>query len=316
MSISQDTSIASTAAQGDAFCVAVDWGTSSFRAWLLARDGKVLAESRGPEGMTHCVTSGFEPVLRAHLVKLAAPASLPILICGMAGARQGWVEAPYVDAPTRLTDFATRAVRVPNGFADIRILPGIAQRDPLAPEVMRGEETQLLGLGAGVARQLVCMPGTHSKWVVLEDGWLRRFATLMTGELFGLLSKHSTLAFAIEADVKFGTDAPAFLNALDKGAADPCLALSRLFGVRAAQLLGFETRSDGAAHLSGLLIGAEVLAARQNFPDHADVTLVASGSVAELYRAALQRVGLNVKHVDADHAVRQGLYLAAHSLWA
>lgn len=316
MSISQDTSIASTAAQGDAFCVAIDWGSSSFRVWLLARDSKVLAESRGPEGMTHCVTSGFEPVLRAHLVKLAAPASLPILICGMAGARQGWVEAPYVDAPTRLTDFATRAVRVPNGFADIRILPGISQRDPLAPEVMRGEETQLLGLGAGVARQLVCMPGTHSKWVVLEDGWLRRFATLMTGELFGLLSKHSTLAFAIEADVRFGADAPAFLNALDKGAADPCLALSRLFGVRAAQLLGFETRSDGAAHLSGLLIGAEVLAARQNFPDHADVTLVASGSVAELYRAALQRVGLNVKHVDADHAVRQGLYLAAHSLWA
>lgn len=316
MSTSKDASISSSAPQKDAFCVAVDWGTTSFRAWLLARDGSVLAESRGPEGMTHCVTSGFEAVLRAHLVTLAAPASLPILICGMAGARQGWVEAPYVDAPTRLTDFAARAVSVPNGFADIRILPGIAQRDALAPEVMRGEETQLIGLGDHAGHQLVCMPGTHSKWVVLEDGWLKRFATAMTGELFGLLSQHSTLAFAIDTDVRFDADAPAFLGALDKATKDSGLALSGLFGVRAAQLLGFETRSDGAAHLSGLLIGAEILAARQNFPDHTEVTLVASGAVADLYRMALQRAGLGVRHVDADHAVRQGLYLAARSLWA
>lgn len=295
---------------------AIDWGTTRLRVWLLDAGGAVIDERRSDEGLLTAQHKGFATVLDRHLRDMAAPENLPAIVCGMAGARQGWVEAPYVDAPTRLNDFAARAVSVPNSFADIRILPGVAQRDPLAPEVMRGEETQLLGLGDGVARQLVCMPGTHSKWVVLEDGWLRRFATLMTGELFGLLNKHSTLAFAIDADVKFGADAPAFLNALDKGVADPCLALSRLFGVRASQLLGFEAKSDGAAHLSGLLIGAEVLAARQNFPDHTDVTLVASGSVADLYRVALHRVGLNVKHVDADHAVRQGLYLAAHSIWA
>ena len=297
----------------EAFCVIVDWGTTSFRAWLVARDGGVLAESRGREGMTHCVTSGFEPVLRAHLAAMEAPVGLPVLICGMAGARQGWVEAPYVDAPTRLADFAASAVSVPNGFTDIRILPGIAQRDPLAPEVMRGEETQLLGLGDAAPRRLVCMPGTHSKWVEIEDGWVRRFATFITGELFSLLSKHSTLAFAMDGDTPFGADTPAFVKALDK-ASD--LSLGGLFGVRAAQLLSFETRADGAAHLSGLLIGAEALAARQNFPDYGDVTLIASGSIVDLYNAALQRMGLNVRHVDADDAVRRGLFSAAHSIWA
>lgn len=299
----------------DAFCVIVDWGTTSFRAWLVARDGGVLAESRGREGMTHCVTSGFEPVLRAHLAKMDAPIGPPILICGMAGARQGWVEASYVDAPTRLADFAASAVSVPNGFADIRILPGIAQRDPAAPEVMRGEETQLLGLGSGPVRQLVCMPGTHSKWVVLEDGWVKSFATFMTGELFSLLSKNSTLAFAVDADIPFGANAPAFVKALDKEAAD-LPGLSGLFGVRASQLLGFETREDGAAHLSGLLIGAEALAARQSFSGYTDATLVASGPVADLYTAALRRAGLNVRHVDAEQSVRDGLYAAAKSIWA
>ena len=315
MSNAAETSLP-PAAQGQGFCVAVDWGTSSFRAWLLSRDGDVLAESRGPEGMTHCATAGFEPVLRAHVERLGAAKDLPVLICGMAGARQGWIEAPYVDTPTQLAELAVRAVRAPADFADIRILPGLAQRDPLAPEVMRGEETQLMGLGDAAPQRLVCMPGTHCKWVVLENGWVRRFTTFMTGEVFALLRKHSTLAFAVEAGTGFDATSPAFLRALEIGLADPGLVLSRLFGVRAAQLLEFEGRDEGAAHLSGLLIGAEVVAARLNFPDSAEVTLVATGATAGLYGAAFERCGLDVRCVDADQAVRQGLHAAARILWA
>src|SRR5215210_6167504 len=119
--------------------VAVDWGTSSFRGWLMSAKGDVLAESRGVEGMLHCTGTGFAPVLRDHLARLGAIKQTPVLICGMAGARQGWVEAPYLHTPTRLDALHEGAVRVDAG-TDIRILPGIAQARADRPDVMRGEE--------------------------------------------------------------------------------------------------------------------------------------------------------------------------------
>ncbi len=124
--------------------VAVDWGTSSFRGWLMSADGEALAESRGVEGMLHCSGTGFAPVLRDHLAKLGAPDGIPVLICGMAGARQGWAEAPYLKTPTRLDALHEGAIRV-GARSDIRILPGIAQARADRPDAMRGEETQHLG---------------------------------------------------------------------------------------------------------------------------------------------------------------------------
>ncbi|HEU0149283.1 MAG TPA: 2-dehydro-3-deoxygalactonokinase, partial [Bradyrhizobium sp.] len=154
----------STADRSSGAFVAVDWGTSSFRGWLMAADGTVLAESRGPEGMLHCVDSGFAPVLRDHLVKLGANEHLPVLICGMAGAKQGWVEAPYLRTPTRLDALHEGAIQV-DAPGDVRILPGVAQARVEQPDVMRGEETQLLGITESDFTGLVCIPGTHSKWV-------------------------------------------------------------------------------------------------------------------------------------------------------
>ncbi|MDU6728173.1 MAG: 2-dehydro-3-deoxygalactonokinase, partial [Bradyrhizobium sp.] len=147
--------------------VAVDWGTSSFRAWLMAADGTELAESRGPEGMLQCATSGFAPVLRDHLRKLGGPADLPVLICGMAGARQGWVEAPYLQTPTRLDALHAGAICVETE-GDVRILPGLAQARADQPDVMRGEETQLFGVTEPGFSGIVCIPGTHSKWIRVE----------------------------------------------------------------------------------------------------------------------------------------------------
>ncbi|HKU07750.1 MAG TPA: 2-dehydro-3-deoxygalactonokinase, partial [Bradyrhizobium sp.] len=120
--------------------VAVDWGTSSFRAWLMSAQAEALAESRGGEGMLHCVSAGFAPVLADHLARLGAPDRIPVLICGMAGARQGWAEAPYLKTPTRLDALHEGAIRLDAG-SDIRILPGIAQARGDRPDVMRGEET-------------------------------------------------------------------------------------------------------------------------------------------------------------------------------
>ena len=164
----------------------------------MSAKGDVLAESRGSEGMLHCAGTGFAPVLRDHLARLGAPEKLPVLICGMAGARQGWVEAPYLKTPTRLDALHEGAVRVDAG-TDIRILPGIAQARADRPDVMRGEETQLLGMIDPAFTGLVCIPGTHSKWVKIEAGAIVEFATYMTGELFSVISQHSILSHAVEA---------------------------------------------------------------------------------------------------------------------
>ena len=132
--------------------VAVDWGTSSFRLWLIDRAGRIVVERRSDEGMLASAKAGFAAVLQSHLLAVGAADDLPVLICGMAGARQGWVEAGYVDTPARLAAILEQAALVPGQSRDIRILPGIAQRDATAPDVMRGEETQLLGsLGVDAA---------------------------------------------------------------------------------------------------------------------------------------------------------------------
>lgn len=179
--------------------VAVDWGTSSFRLWLIDRTGVVLAERRSGEGMLAAAKTGFAAVLQSHLAAVEAPAHLPVLVCGMAGAKTGWVEAGYVDTPAPLAAVLEQAAHVPGEARDIRILPGIAQRDTRAPDVMRGEETQLLGaLGLDAAGEaLVCMPGTHSKWVRLKDDTIAHFSTFMTGELFSVVSRETILSLAV-----------------------------------------------------------------------------------------------------------------------
>ncbi|MDN5788022.1 2-dehydro-3-deoxygalactonokinase [Pseudorhodobacter sp.] len=301
--------------------VAVDWGTSSFRLWVMARDGRLHGESRGPEGMSHCVTAGFAPVLAAHLARAEAPADLPILICGMAGARQGWFEAPYADLPAPITALAAKAVRLPGHLLadlpnprDIRILPGLAQRDAAHPDVMRGEETQLFGLANQAIEGLVCLPGTHCKWANLQDGAVTGFASYITGELFDLLSRQSILRHAMPETYAIAPDDPDFLAAADQAMADPGLLTEALFPLRAGQLLDYRGREATQARLSGLLIGAEV--GRQVAGNALkSVTLVGQQGLGALYAAVLTRAGLSMKTVDAENASRQGLLAAAREIW-
>jgi 2-dehydro-3-deoxygalactonokinase len=294
--------------------VVVDWGTSSFRGWLMSADGEALAESRGGEGMLHCADAGFAPVLRDHLARLGAPAGAPVLICGMAGARQGWAEAPYLKTPTRLDALHEGAIRI-DAPGDIRILPGIAQARPDRPDVMRGEETQLLGVTESDFTGLVCIPGTHSKWVRIEAGRIVEFSTYMTGELFSVIAQHSILAHALETAGPPPVDSPTFREGLSTALAAPTALTASLFRLRAAQLLGFELRADGAVRLSGLLIGTELAdAARQHGPLRS-VRLIGAGSLGRLYEAALIGQGLDVTVVDAEQASRLGLAKAALGIW-
>jgi 2-dehydro-3-deoxygalactonokinase len=294
--------------------VVVDWGTSSFRGWLMSADGSALAESRGGEGMLHCASTGFAPVLRDHLARLGAPAGAPVLICGMAGARQGWAEAPYLKTPTRLDALHEGAIRI-DAPGDIRILPGIAQAQPDRPDVMRGEETQLLGVTEPDFTGLVCIPGTHSKWVRIDAGRIVEFSTYMTGELFSVIAQHSILAHAVETADALAADSPPFHDGLSAALAEPTALTASLFRLRASQLLGFEQRADGAARLSGLLIGTELADAGRRHGPLRSVRLIAAGSLGRLYEGALAGQGLDVTTVDAEQASRLGLAKAALAIW-
>ena len=304
---------ARSAAAASAF-VAVDWGTSSFRGWLMSADGEAIAESRGGEGMLHCINAGFAPVLRHHLERLGAPDGMPVLICGMAGARQGWAEAPYLKTPTRLDALHEGAIRI-DAPGDIRILPGIAQARADRPDVMRGEETQLLGVTEPDFTGLVCIPGTHSKWIRIEQGHIVEFSTYMTGELFSVISQHSILALAVDATGPSQADNGPFREGLSTALATPAGLTASLFRLRAAQLLGFEARSDGAARLSGLLIGTEIADARQRHGALRLLRLIGAGQLGELYKAALTAQGFAVTMVDAEQAARRGLGRAAINIW-
>ncbi|WFS01397.1 2-dehydro-3-deoxygalactonokinase [Rhizobium tumorigenes] len=295
--------------------VAVDWGTSSFRLWLIGTDGNILGERRSGEGMTTAASLGFAGVLQAHLDSLSVPADVPVIICGMAGARQGWVEAGYIDTPTSLSAILTGAVSVPGQDRDIRILPGLAQRSREAPDVIRGEETQLLGALSGESRgeQIVCMPGTHSKWVRVVDGTVSGFSTFMTGELFDVISKHSILAQAIAGAGE--PDTAAFEAAVGAIFKQPTMATSLLFGARSGQLLHGLSPAGAKAWISGTLIGAEIAGALSSAGDGATITLVASGGLQSLYETAFKSLSISYQTIDADAAVRRGLSAAAKAIW-
>ena len=295
---------------------AVDWGTTSFRIWLMTERGEVVGERRSAEGLTALAQDAFPAILEKHLEALGAPGDLPVVICGMAGSRQGWTEARYLDVPASLDEVVSNAVAPPDAARRVMILPGVAQRDEDRADVIRGEETQLIGAAAELRASgsdgSYCMPGTHSKWVRLEGRRIVGFSTFMTGELFALMARHSILAHTV-GSAEANPDAPAFRAAVVAGHRNPELLTSRMFSVRGGQLLFADTPEKAAARLSGFIIGAE-LAGSGCRPGIAPVRLVVSGKLSALYHSALAAIGVGVEEIDADRAVRGGLALAARAL--
>ena len=260
--------------------VAVDWGTSSLRLWAI-KDGEAVDERRSDQGMGRLTPDGFEPTLLAQLGDwLPDSGRLNVLICGMAGAKQGWHEAPYRGVPCPPSGLGVRAdARDPR--LKVRILPGLCQMDPL--DVMRGEETQIAGLLAlnpGFDGQ-VCLPGTHSKWARVAGGLVQEFTTFMTGELFDVLAKHSILRLSMGE----GWDAPAFLRAVTE-ACDAPLS-TQLFRLRAGALLSGLSPDSARARLSGLLIGSELSAVEATGP----VAVIGDNRLVGLYSEAMRALG-------------------------
>jgi 2-dehydro-3-deoxygalactonokinase len=294
--------------------VAVDWGTSNLRVWGIGPSGEVLFSRGSPQGMATLAPDAYPQVLAGILAPDLAPDGKPIdaLICGMAGARHGWREAPYLDAPADLSTLAAAAVTasVPGARLRARILPGVCQRGA-AEDVMRGEETQLLGLTTLIPHfsGIVCMPGTHCKWVELCGPRLQRFATVMTGELFGVLRAHSVLRHACSGSGQGPAHAEGFQSGLCEGVDAPQRLPALLFKVRAGALLSARTPDWCAGYLSGLLIGAEIGAQRE-WIGRGDLAILGSAGLVELYGAAMAKVGKPARIVDGHAASLAGLMAA------
>jgi 2-dehydro-3-deoxygalactonokinase len=295
--------------------VAVDWGTSNLRAWGIGAAGEVVFSRSSPEGMARLTPDAYPGVLAGLLAGATPPDKRPreILVCGMAGARQGWLEAPYLDTPADLGRLLAGAVRpsLPETGFDVRILPGVCQRTAGGEDVMRGEETQLLGLLAlrpGFSGT-VCMPGTHSKWARLDGGRIETFATAMTGELFEAVSAHTVVRHALAGE-QSGPEAEAGISAgLAAGLETPALLTSLLFRTRAASLLSGKGPDWCAGYLSGLLVGAEV-GGRREWIGEDIVPIIGSPRLCQIYTAALTQAGARTETIDATDATIAGLIAA------
>ncbi len=278
-------------------------------------NGDLLAEKYEPLGMTKLNPADYEPMLESMLLKLNVKDEIPVLICGMAGAAQGWQEANYIDVPTQLEDISSHAVKVKTKSRDVRILPGLAQRVKTNPDVMRGEETLLLGASSNnYDLKTYCMPGTHSKWVWLDKCEIQSFRTFMTGELFALLSEHSTLAPFMKNDESSLQDHPAFLRAIDEIIENPKSLTSSLFSLRSGALLfRNEDMIANAARLSGLCIGAEFNS--MQFDKANKIGLIAQGKLAATYAKVMHHLGIEFELIDSHDLALAGLKSCAQKLW-
>jgi 2-dehydro-3-deoxygalactonokinase len=271
--------------------IAVDWGTSNFRAFRINAEGAVVARCSSPQGILRVGEGNFEEALRAEVGAWLQEGENHILLCGMIGSRQGWVEAEYLRCPVGIEELAGSIVQVPFFGAEVLLVPGVmgpamGKDAANAPELMRGEETAVMGIlddcaGAG----LVCFPGTHSKWIQLSDRKIVSFTTSMTGEVYSALCKCTILERTMTGATV--TEEAAFRDGVIRSA-DSGGLLHHLFGVRTRVLMGQLREEASASYLSGLLIGHEV---RATMPRGARVVLVGAAQLCGLYAQAIEACG-------------------------
>jgi 2-dehydro-3-deoxygalactonokinase len=285
--------------------IAVDWGTSNLRAWAM-RDGAPVAEAGSAKGMGILARVGFEPALLELIEPWLGRGRMQVVACGMVGARQGWIEAPYAKVPCPPVSAGVTRAPVEDPRLDVSILPGLAQENP--PDVMRGEETQIAGFLSDDPGfdGILCLPGTHTKWVQISAGEVVNFRTYMTGEMFALMSKQSVLRHSMDE----GWDADVFAEAVADGMSSPHTLAGRFFSIRAEGLLSTPKSGAGKAKLSGLLIGAELAAARPYWLGQR-VAILGEGHLASLYAQALETQGAAPETHDVAEATLAGL-AAAH----
>jgi 2-dehydro-3-deoxygalactonokinase len=293
--------------------IAGDWGTSHLRLFLCDASGAALDGVDGPGAAA--AAGRFAEIFEDLTARWSQRhGALPAVLSGMVGSSFGWLQAPYVRCPARPEEIARGAVRVPGD--SIHLVPGLSCRNRLdAPDFLRGEETQVMGavqLETALRRgsHLLCLPGTHTKWVTLVDGAIHEFLTAPTGELFALLREHSVLVRSPP-----GIDSPpggtAFQQGLDRFNERPQIQLlHRLFECRSRQLGGELTAQESGAFLSGLLIASDIGGALPLMPQTSSsspVFLIGAPQLTALYASGLAAQGRATKLLDGAQASLAGL---------
>ena len=278
----------------------IDWGTSNRRAYLLHRDGRCLAQHADGQGML-AVGGKFADALAALRHDMQVGPDVPTIMSGMVGSASGWKEVPYLDTSVPLAQLPQHVVGVA-GHPECLIVPGYCQREG-GVDVMRGEETQLLGaLAMGVTDGWVVLPGTHSKWVKLEDGKVASLSTYMTGELFAMLAAGGTLAALMGPGED---DEAAFAAGMQEAQLGKPLS-NTLFGVRARVVSKEMPAAKARSFVSGLLIGTEFVAARQQ--QGSAINIIASHALSSRYASAAAHFGMAARVLDPDEVFRAALY--------
>ncbi|WP_417258923.1 2-dehydro-3-deoxygalactonokinase [Celeribacter sp.] len=287
--------------------IAVDWGTSNLRVWVM-RGTQVRERIVSDQGMGSITPREYEPVLLGLVAPYLSATTTRVLVCGMAGSRQGWAEAPYASVPCAPPNRDNAvSVATDDPRLSVSILPGMKQQTPA--DVMRGEETQIAGYLAQKPHfeGAICLPGTHSKWAQISAGTVAQFRTFMTGEVYALLSKTSILRHSVGETCD--------LEAFDAAVADmmrhPEAFTADLFGLRAGTLVGGLGEDAALGRLSGLMIGAEIAGAR-SFWSGQNVALIGAPKISALYARALTAQGVDVDIASGEDIVLEGLIAAYH----
>ncbi len=294
--------------------IALDWGSSSFRAYLMSTEGEILGEVTSGDGIGS-VAAGAYPATLKRLIGswLDAHSSIPVIASGMVGSRHGWREAAYVKCPAGPPDVAKRLTEVEADGRRVMLAPGLSYLDESGqPDVIRGEETEIFGIADAGAR-LIVLPGSHSKWAKVEGERVAAFRTFVTGELFAALRDHTVAgAFARAAPAKSPGQAFA-LGVLRGAAAASCQGgsglLGVLFGARSLPLMGSLPEDDAGEYLSGLLIGAEIEEGRRLYPGE-EPYVAGAEALVERYRAAFDALGVSAR-VAPPRAAARGLFRIA-----
>lgn len=276
--------------------VAIDWGTSSLRGALIdAASGTVLEEQSHARGILAVAPGEFPAVFESLFGEWMRPPGTRSLISGMAGSKQGWVEAPYCACPAGRAEVGARIVDIEPGR--IAIVPGLSVDHDGVPDVMRGEEVQIFGAMAlaDTSDGLFVLPGTHNKWVTVQKGRITGFRSYMTGEFYALLSQHSILARML--DVNAPLDEAAFLQGVTQADNGEGL-LHNAFGARTLPLFERMPQAETSSYLSGVLIGEELRT--QSLRAAGEVVLIGSPALTERYALALQSKGVATRTLGAE----------------